>query len=426
TMSKDFTIAMVGGGLCGLATAYPLLKAGITVKVFEAAHKFEEIGAGVGFGPNAIRALEGLGLLSAILAHSGQEKPEQPAFFYIGAVNCFADRIFQYEMGNSQRLGLGIHRSACLDGLISVLDPSITQFNKRCTSVSITESGRTRIQFSDDTTYDADLVIGADGIRSVTRTFVVGEDTRSLVFANTAAYRGLVPWEDLVRTGIQTELSDRPTCFVGAGKHIICFPVLGNKVINFVAFVAQHDLPKGPELPMPWVESVPHEELKANFADWGPDGRIIVDHLKDPSKWSIHACIPPLQSFVRERVVLVGDAAHAMLPHLGAGVGQGFEDVYTLTKLLTHPLTNKSNLDRVLAHYNEIRPPRANDVLGRGTKAAEIYDNFGPGRYDASEMATRLKGQWEPVWNYNIHQVIEASFQKLLADGVFVEECTRQ
>ncbi|KAF9255116.1 FAD/NAD(P)-binding domain-containing protein [Marasmius fiardii PR-910] len=344
-MSKDFTIAMVGGGLCGLATAYPLLKAGITVKVFEAAHKFEEIGAGVGFGPNAIRALEGLGLLSAILVHSGQEKPEQRVFKFVSG-HAPHDLVYDYEMGNSQRLRLGIHRSACLDGLISVLDPSITQFNKRCTSVSITESGRTRIQFSDDTTYDADLVIGADGIRN--------------------------HWYSPIPLHIAVWYLGR-ILFAQASKqdsridplHIVCFPVLGNKVINFVAFVAQHDLPKGPELPMPWVESMPHEELKANFADWGPDGRIIVDHLKDPSKWSIHACIPQLQSFVRERVVLVGDAAHAMLPHLGAGVGQGFEDVYTLTKLLTHPLTNKSNLDRVLAHYNEIRPPRANDVLGR-------------------------------------------------------------
>ncbi|KAF9270738.1 salicylate hydroxylase [Marasmius fiardii PR-910] len=423
-MSKDFTVAIVGGGLCGLATAYPLSKAGITVKVFEAAPKFEEIGAGVGFGPNAVRALEGLGLISAILARSGQEKPEQRVFKFVAGCAPH-DLVYDYETGNSQRLGLGIYRPACLDGLISLLDPSITQFDKRCTSVSITESGRARIQFSDDTTYDADLVIGADGIRSVTRKFVVEENTRSLVFANTVAYRGLVPWEDLVRAGIQTDLSVQPTCFVGAGKHIICFPVLGNKVINFVAFVAQHDLPKGPELPMPWVESVPHEELKANFADWGPDGQIIVDHLKNPSKWSIHACIPPLQSFVRERVVLVGDAAHAMLPHLGAGVGQGFEDVYILTKLLTHPLTNKSNLDRVLAHYNEIRPPRANDVLERSTKAAEIYDNFGPGGYDASEMAARLRCRWEPVWNYDVHQVIETSFQKLLADGVFVEGRTR-
>ncbi|ESK92132.1 salicylate hydroxylase [Moniliophthora roreri MCA 2997] len=117
------------------------------------------------------------------------------------------------------------------------------------------------------------------------------------------------------------------------------------KQINVVAFVADHDKPKGSELPLPWVTSVPHEELKASYEGWGPDAQIILDHLKNPSKWSIRACITPLQSYVRDRVVLVGDAAHGMLPHLGAGVGQGFEDVFTLTEFLKHPQTNKSNID---------------------------------------------------------------------------------
>ncbi|KAI3622631.1 salicylate hydroxylase [Moniliophthora roreri] len=67
--------------------------------------------------------------------------------------------------------------------------------------------------------------------------------------------------------------------------------------------------------------------------------------MKKPSKWAMHACMPSMHSFVHNRVVLVGDAAHGMLPHLGAGAGQGIEDVFTLTQLLTHPQTNKSNID---------------------------------------------------------------------------------
>ncbi|KAL0580833.1 hypothetical protein V5O48_001209 [Marasmius crinis-equi] len=417
-MTKDFTVAIVGGGLCGLAAAYPLSKAGVTVKVFEAAPKFEEIGAGVGFGPNAIRALESLGLLPAILARSDQESPEQRLFKFVEG-SAPHNLVFDYETTNPTNLGLGIYRPACLDGLISLLDPSITQFNKRCSSLTTTSTGRTRIQFSDGTTHEADIVIGTDGIRSVTRQFVIGEKAKPLVFANTYAYRGLVPLEDLVRAGIKTDLSVRPTCFVGKGKHIICFPIKGGQVINFVAFVAQHDIEKGPEVPLPWVQSVPHEELKRQYKEWGPDGQIIIDHLKNPSRWSIHACIPPLKSYVHDKVVLVGDAAHAMLPHLGAGVGQGFEDVFTLIQLLTHPQTRKSNLDKILACYNQARPPRASDVLTRSTKAAEIYDNYSADGYDIAEMQARLRGQWEPVWNYDVREVTEALFKKLRDDGVF-------
>ena len=107
-----------------------------------------------------------------------------------------------------------------MDALTSLLDPSITHFNKRCTSVTSTSTGRTStIHFADGTTYEADVVIGADGIRSVTRNFVIGkDDAKPLVFANTYAYRGLVPFEDLVRDGIKTDLSARLTCYLGKGK----------------------------------------------------------------------------------------------------------------------------------------------------------------------------------------------------------------
>ncbi|KAJ8084610.1 hypothetical protein PM082_003383 [Marasmius tenuissimus] len=170
---------------------------------------------------------------------------------------------------------------------------------------------------------------------------------------------------------------------------------------------------------MPWVQSRPHKELKEQYGDWGPEGQIIVDHIKNPSRWSIHACIPPLKSYVRERVVLVGDAAHPMLPHLGAGLGQGFEDVFVLTQLLTHPQTHKGNLDQILACYNEVRPPRASDVLMRSTRAAEIYDNYGSGGYDTAQMQEHLQGQWEPVWNYDVREVLEESIRGLQKKDIF-------
>ncbi|KAK1227110.1 hypothetical protein PQX77_009891 [Marasmius sp. AFHP31] len=383
-MAKDFTVAIVGGGLSGLAAAYPLSRAGISVKVFEAAPKFEEIGAGVGFGPNAIRTLESLGLLDVILAHSDQTEPIQRLFKFIEGPAPH-NLVFDYETKSSTNVGLGIYRPALLDALISVLDPSIVQFNKRCASIVSTNRGLASIQFTDGTTHEADIVIGADGIRSVTRHFVIGEDARPLVFANTWAYRGIVPNEDLIRAGMKTDLSLRPTCYVGKGKHIICFPIQGGKVINFVAFVARHDLHKGPEVPMPWVQSRPHKELKEQYGDWGPEGQIIVDHIKNPSRWSIHACIPPLKSYVRERVVL----------------------------------THKGNLDQILACYNEVRPPRASDVLMRSTRAAEIYDNYGAGGYNNAQMQEHLQGQWEPVWNYDVREVFQESIRGLEKKGVF-------
>lgn len=81
------------------------------------------------------------------------------------------------------------------------------------------------------------------------------------------------------------------------------------------------------------------------FAGWGSDAIKLLRCIESPSTWSIHAINPPLEQYSRKQVALLGDAAHGMLPHLGAGAGQGIEDALVLVKLLTHPRTKKSNLE---------------------------------------------------------------------------------
>ncbi|KAJ3869315.1 FAD/NAD-P-binding domain-containing protein [Lentinula novae-zelandiae] len=416
--SKDFTVAICGGGLCGLACAVALSRAGISVTVFEASSFSQEAGAGVGLGPNAVRALKGLGIFDAILARSDQPEPIPRLFGFVSAKDPH-DSIFSYETKCDDPVALAIYRPAFLDAVVELLDPSIIQFRKRCTSIDVSKDGKHVMHFADSTTHETDLIIGADGIRSVARRFVIGELVKDpLIYPNTAAYRGLVPTEDLRRAGVQTELTRRPLCFLGLDKHMICFPIKGATVINIVVFLSDYDKPPQSELPYPWVESVSQEELKEHCKDWGHDPKIILDHLKNPSKWSIHA-LDPLQNYVRDKVVLVGDASHAMLPHLGAGAGQGFEDVFVLVQLLTHPRTEKSNLSNVLARYNDVRPPRANDVLRASARAGRLYDSFHTPGQDKTRLQTELSGIWEDVWSYDLHKDVTTSFETLHRLHVF-------
>ncbi|KAF5374932.1 hypothetical protein D9758_000565 [Tetrapyrgos nigripes] len=415
---KDFNVAIIGGGLCGLAAAVPLFRAGIRVQVFENAPEFSEVGAGVGMGPNSVRALDSLGLLPAIVARSEQAGPKTRVFNFVSGYDrheqVFDARRFlrdtrcplliHYQTTNPSNVGLGIYR----------------QFNKRCTSITTSETGTHIVHFADRSTYEADLVIGADGIKSVTRDYVIGDkDFKPLKYTHTEAYRALVPHQDLVNAGVKTDLQTRPVCFVGLGGHLICFPIKDNSVINFVAFVSDHDTPWVPELTGPWVTPSSPEELKGFYKGFGPDVMTILDHMKEPSRWSVHAMDPPLQSFVRDKVVLVGDAAHPMLPHLGAGVGQGIEDVLVLTQLLTRPQTKKSNLSDVLAQYNKVRPPRANWVLNASTRAGEKYDAFHSTKNDTQTTAKLLDSIWEPVWNYDLKKDIEDSIHTLEEKGIF-------
>ncbi|PPQ91475.1 hypothetical protein CVT25_013732 [Psilocybe cyanescens] len=420
TSTKDFTVAIIGGGMCGLACAYGLVKAGIKVDVFEAAANYHEIGAGVGLGPNAIRALKELGLFDAILRATAQPKANQRLFYMIaGAGN--HEGVFDYanssgeEEGNE---GLGVYRPVFLDAVMPLLDPSITHFNKRCVSVEQSENGPQLLRFSDGTTHEADLIIGADGIKSTTRSAIIGKDDSRLGFSGTYAYRGLIPIDLLEAEGIKTDIRSRPYCWVGVGKHIVTFPIKRDTVLNVVAFYTIGDGSRlTSEHPHPWVEDVPEAELLERFSDWGNDVLTILKHLKQPSRWSIHTMHPPLKSFVNRRVVLIGDAAHAMVPHLGAGVGQGFEDTYALCRLLGHPGVQKADdLDDILKIYNEIRPPRANMVLERSFRMGKIYENYGPGLYDIPEMQQRLAGMWEPVWRFDLQGQVSLAikeFEKL-------------
>ncbi|KAF8167757.1 salicylate hydroxylase [Crassisporium funariophilum] len=411
--TKDFKVAIVGGGMCGLACAVNLTKAGLDVTVFEAAPKFDEIGAGVGFGPNAIRALQKLGLLDAVLSKSDQATPTQRVFSFVSGTGNH-EEVYDYAKSSPETVGLGLYRPAFLEALMPLLDPRVTHFNKRCVSVAQAPSGRQLLHFADSTSFEADLVIGADGIKSVTRNEVVGEKGGRLGFSNTFAYRGMVPIKDLVSAGMKTDVGSRPCCWIGLDKHIITFPIKGDTVLNIVAFVTKKDSTDlSPERPAPWVEVVPHQELLDAYQGWGADVMIILRHMAQPSRWSIHTLYPPLETYVHRNIVLVGDSAHGMLPHLGAGVGQGFEDVYTLCRLLTHPRTNKSTLPAVLQIYNSIRPPRANMVLERSIRMGNLYESFGPGKYNTEEMRHHLAGMWEPVWNHDLEAEVSRALEKI-------------
>ncbi|KAK0480944.1 hypothetical protein IW261DRAFT_1475388 [Armillaria novae-zelandiae] len=401
-MTKDFTVAIVGGGMCGLACAVGLSRSGIRVDVFEAGSKFEEVGAGVGLGPNALRALKGLGLYEVVLSHSDAPRPTFREFLFLSGLD-ENKVVYDYPPTPEDDLGLGVYRPVFLDAVASLLEPSTIHFNKRCVSITSTENS-TVISFTDGTKHEADLVIGADGIRSVTRNYVVEESVQKhMVFTNTIAYRGLIPLEDLQAAGLQTQLSTRPY------YHFVIYPIHGDKRINVVVFVTKSDIPPQPPLPSPWVAATSDRELQDHFQEWSRDARIIVDHMGASIKWFIHTLDPPLGSYSRGRVVLVGDAAHGMPPYLGAGVGQGFEDVFLLCELLKNDKVTQSNIKDALRAYTEVRLPRANWVLERTTEAGQIYESYQPGM--ETQEATRLTNIWDPIWHHDLDADVDRAIE---------------
>ncbi|OAX40897.1 FAD/NAD(P)-binding domain-containing protein, partial [Rhizopogon vinicolor AM-OR11-026] len=378
SFNKDFRVAIVGGGICGLACAGYLSRAGIHVDLFESASIFKEIGAGVDLGrPNAVRALDFLGLTETVLAHANLSKPEIRPFRFISAL-AGHQLIHDYET-LPEDLGFGIHRPAFMDALAGLIDPSIIHFNKRCVSVTKHDDpgrGASIIHFADGTTFEAEVVLGADGIRStVRRTVTEQHDATRVVFSRTVVYRALLPLEDILQAGVQIDFSRLPHNLVGVNKHLIIYPMRNGKIINVVIFYTDKSIPEGTEIPVSqWVTSASTQELLEAFDDCGPEVKKILSLIEKPSKWAIHSVDPPLDKFSRGSVALIGDAAHGMCPHLGAGVGQGLEDVRVICELLTHPQARLSNIESVLEAYDFVRQPRANMILRRSVWAGELYE----------------------------------------------------
>ena len=152
----------------------------------------------------------------------------------------------------------GVHRAAFLDALVHHVDAERAHFHKRCTHLTESPTGKGIVlNFQDGSTAEADVVLGADGIKSVVRDAVVGDGQKHMVFTNTVAYRGMIPATVLKDAGVKTTMDTRPLCWMGkdhvcmAGKilhpseiltdvdfskHIITFPIKGNTIVRASAF----------------------------------------------------------------------------------------------------------------------------------------------------------------------------------------------
>ncbi|KAA1472118.1 FAD/NAD(P)-binding domain-containing protein [Dentipellis sp. KUC8613] len=423
--AKNFRVAIVGGGVCGVVCAIGLQRAGIHVDIFEAATKYGEVGAGIGIGPNAVRVLQKLDLLNDITFSEDEEPPAVRPFKYkfppsdVGAV------LFQTPAGEDD-LSLAMHRASLLDTLVKSIDPALTSthFNKRCTSITESSAAQSTatLHFSDGSTHETDVVIGADGVKSTVRNFVAGEEaSKSLVFTNGIAYRGLVSMEKVEEAGVKIE-EDVYAVWMGDGVHLVTYPIRNKTILNVAAFAIDYSTPMGhkPRPPgEPWVVPTSREEVLGHFKGWNCDVMKILESIEQPTKWYVHGLYPPLDSFVRGRVALIGDAAHAMLPFLAAGAGQGIEDAYVMSRLLAHPQTDASNLEEVLRAYDRFRAPRANDISLRSKRCGDTYEGYGPSGPSARGREADMKGMWEAVWYHDLEADVEAAFGWLRDEGIW-------
>jgi salicylate hydroxylase len=348
-------VAIVGGGIGGLFAANALIAQGIRVAVYEQAPAIGEIGAGVFLTPNSVRHLQRIGLGAAVEKWGARVGHDSRYFRHDGAPIAPV----QVTDSSGWNATFGMHRADLVEMLASALPAGTVRTGHRCTGFE-QDDNMARISFANGATAEADVVIAADGIHSELRRYVFASSQP--VFSGSVAYRGLVPHER-----VPDWPTDRWQMWLGKGRHFLAFPVRAGKLINYVGFV-----PTDEEMKESWSAPGDPEILRQAFAGWDPRIHQLLGEVQVTFRWALYDR-EPLPVWTRQRLSLLGDAAHPMLPHLGQGANQSIEDGMALAMILAR--ADRATAPRALLAYELLRRERVAQVQRGARENGLRYDS---------------------------------------------------
>ncbi len=364
SVNRPLKIAIIGAGIGGLAAAIALRQRGFEVELFERSQELGEVGAGLQIGPNGVKVLRALGLEDELMRNAFEP-------FSIMSVTWDEGRLrFRQPLKAVAREKYGApYMSAYRPDLHNLLrratgDTPI-HLGRHCIGAD-TVNGIAVARFADGSSAEADIVVGADGIRSAIRAQHFGDGSPR--FTEMMAWRAIVPMECVpTRIGPGGEVAiphGEYFGWIGPNGHVICYPigVNGDKLNIFGGHVTEQ-----------WVEeswSVPssREELIAAKAGWNEALLEMFRHVEHVFKWGIYDR-DPLPQWSRGRVTLLGDAAHPTMPTLAQGANMAIEDGYVLARLLAR---HGDDVETALQAYPVERKPRTDWVT---LKSREQFAN---------------------------------------------------
>ena len=338
-------IAIVGGGIGGLAAAGCLQKAGLNCTVYEQAAEPKEVGAGIVVSPNAVRLVRRLGVLNRFLETAVPiETGWEFRRWQDGSVlSC--EEMTRCEELYGER-SYFIHRADLLETMRGAVATDRVYMGTQCIGVDVGPDAAT-LHFADRSSSVADVVIGADGVHSIVRAAVVTPGPAQ--YSGMCAFRALVPTEQA------PALARRPvhTLWLGPDHHLVHYPVSAGRKINIVAFAPARDFTDES-----WSTFATVEELASEFRGWDPRLLELIAHAGRPGRWAL-LDRAPLTRWSKGRATLLGDAAHAMFPFYAQGAAQAIEDAATLALCLA---AYRNDPELALDVYQRARIPRANRI----------------------------------------------------------------
>ena len=367
-------VAVVGGGIGGLVLALALRERGISFEVYEQAGELREVGAAVALSGNGTRELRRLGVGEQVEAVSVAPSALVIRRWDTGEVIADhpigRDGVYEATFGAPY---YGVHRVALLQALAERLGGEGLNLGRRCVGVEERRSGL-ELHFAGGAHAAADVVVGADGAHSVIRAHVAGETHGR--YSGTVGYRGLVPVQEMPSLPDPTPLQ----FWAGPGRHLLHYAIDGGRTVNFLAVVRMPEWTKEA-----WMEQCPVSDAVDAFAGWHPAVIEMVGATEVGARWALHD-LAPLDRWHTDRVVLMGDAAHTMVPHQGQGANQTLEDAIVLADELAE-VQGMDDLAPALRHYTERRRRRTVAVQWLSRRTADLMhlpDGPDIGRRDAS------------------------------------------
>lgn len=347
-------IIVVGGGIGGIATALALEQR-FDITVLEQAPEIADVGAGVWTTANGTKVLRHLGVEERIRETSVEVS--HMSFRRLGD----GEVIMPMELGAKgedcyDAKSYFVHRADLLDSLLGGLQRTELRMDARVVDVT-QDPQRAYVSLESGERLEADLVVGADGLKSVVRSCLFGDDQPR--FADHVTWRAVFPYERVSDIGLVENGGD---CWFGAGRSAVCYP-LRSELFNFVGFV-----PAGEVTRESWTTSGDVTELRESFEGVCPQVAAIVDAVRDAFVTGLFFR-DPLPSWRNGRVVLLGDAAHPALPTVGQGATMAIEDAVTLAgRLLEH-----GDVSTAIAEYEARRLPRTTRALEISRTNARIF-----------------------------------------------------
>jgi salicylate hydroxylase len=372
----DLKIAIVGAGIGGLTLALALREHGIDAQLYEQTDELRDVGAAVALSANATRFYERMGLRSAFDAVCA----EIPALIYRDGRSGELIGEHRGEPSYRQQFGgsyWGVHRADLQAVLSEAVGLERINLGHRLIDL-VQHPDRVSLSFANGKQIDADLVIGADGARSITRRWMLGYD--DALYSGCSGFRGVVP------AGRMDLLPDPEAIqfWIGPQGHLLHYPIGDEGDQNFL-LVERHPSPWPSR---DWVTPASEGEQLRLFGNWHPAVVQMITAVPISQRWGLFHR-PPLGRWSKGRVTLIGDAAHALVPHHGQGANQSIEDAVVLAAQLAK--AGAGRWREAQEAYERLRRGRTRKVQYASITTAEVLHL--PDGPEAQARNARLQGR---------------------------------